>query len=77
MTNSDYQSICRENAERFLKTAFILDDIPEKVDRVIKQKVTSLTKPSKGIPLKPPGDEGTTEVPETSLDCKVLIGTFR
>lgn len=76
MTNRDYQAVCRENAERFLKTAFVLDDIPEKVDRVQKQKVTSLTKPSKGVPLAPPNDEGLTETPETSLNCEILIEMF-
>jgi len=76
MTNTDYQGICRENAERFLKTAFVLDDMPEKVDRVIKQKVASLTKPSKGVPLTSSDDEGLTEIPETSLDRGVLIDMF-
>lgn len=76
MTNTNYQSIYRGNAERFLKTAFIFDDIPEKVDRLKKQKVTSLAKPSKGKPHIPPADDGKTRVPETSLDCEALIETF-
>lgn len=76
MTESDYQSVCRKNAERFLKTAFILDDIPEGVDRVIKQEVTSLTKPSKGDPIPQSDDEGRTKIPDTSLNCEILIEMF-
>ena len=26
MTDSDYAALCKKNAERFLKTAFLLDD---------------------------------------------------
>ena len=59
MTSTDFKSICRRNAERFLKTAFLLDD------EVVFEETATLTSSSTLQPKEdsPSSSAGTDEEP--------------
>lgn len=61
MTNKDYQAICMENAERFLKTAFLLDD-----EVIFGEEIITTSK----------SDTAPTEPPTLKLNGKAMTESF-
>lgn len=76
MTSTDFKSICRRNAERFLKTAFLLDD------EVVFEETATLTssstlQPKEDSPSSSAGtDEEPTERQKTPLKGHILSKSF-